>query len=78
MAGLLHKFLGLRVTATNREGVFEGKLAGYRVDGSHLKVVLGEGKTFTVVDCVTLFRVYDGAQLVFEAQPTPTQKVEKP
>ena len=77
MQEILHKFLGLRVTAANREGTFEGTLAGYKVAGPRLKIVLGEAKAFTVVDGVTLFRVYDGEKLVFEARPTPTQEVEK-
>jgi hypothetical protein len=76
LAELLHKFLGLHVIAENTHGTFTGKLVGFKVNGPHLKIVLGEAKTFTVVDNVTLFRVYDGEKLVFEAQPTPTQEVK--
>jgi len=78
MEQLLHKAQrqGLHVVAVNARGKFEGKLAGFKVNGPHLKIVLGEAKAFTVVDGVTLFRVYDGEKLVFEAHPTPTQEVE--
>ena len=79
MEQLLHKAQrqGLHVVALNEKGKFEGKLVGLKVNGSHLKIVLGEAKAFTVVDCVTLFKVYDGDKLVFEARPTPTQEVER-
>ena len=76
MERLLHNYLGCRVTAQNREGVFEGKLVGVKVEGSALKIVLAQAETFSVVDSVLWFSVYDGHKLVFTAQPT--QEVEKP
>jgi hypothetical protein len=69
MERLLHNYLGCRVTAQNREGVFEGKLVGIKVDGSALKIVLAQAKTFSTIDNVSWFSVYDGHKLVFTAQP---------
>jgi len=72
----LRKFLGLRVVVANAGGIFEGELAGYRLNGSCLKFVLRQGKMFVVVGGVLGFKIFDRDKIVFEAGCKVVQQVK--